>query len=156
MPTRPPRACAVPRCPHLAAGRYCSAHAQRAATDGRARDRQRGTAHERGYGSKWQEARVGFLAKHRFCECSEHRGLPNAPFATVVDHHIPHKGDKARFWDRSNWRALSTACHNKKTATQDGGFGRKCKVGNEIGPVSRDAKALDSIVGKAPSSPFFV
>ena len=42
----------------------------------------------------------------------------------VVDHIIPHKGDKVLFWDRSNWQPLCKTCHDTKTAREDGGFGR--------------------------------
>jgi 5-methylcytosine-specific restriction protein A len=41
----------------------------------------------------------------------------------VVDHRIPHRGDKRLFWDQSNWQSMSKTCHDRKTATADGGFG---------------------------------
>lgn len=44
--------------------------------------------------------------------------------ATVVDHKMPHKGNMALFWDHDNWQSLCKPCHDYKTATQDGGFGR--------------------------------
>ncbi|MFG1378079.1 HNH endonuclease [Xanthobacter autotrophicus] len=28
----------------------------------------------------------------------------------MVDHIIPHRGDKALMWDRSNWQALCPTC----------------------------------------------
>jgi 5-methylcytosine-specific restriction protein A len=34
----------------------------------------------------------------------------------VIDHFIPHRGDKKLFWDRKNWRATCDSCHNAKTA----------------------------------------
>lgn len=43
--------------------------------------------------------------------------------ASVVDHVIPHRGDKALFWDSDNWQPLCKPCHDRKTAAQDGGFG---------------------------------
>lgn len=42
----------------------------------------------------------------------------------LVDHIIPHKGDMELFWDRNNWQAMAKECHDKKTATEDGGFGK--------------------------------
>ncbi len=44
--------------------------------------------------------------------------------ATVVDHIVPHKGDQQLFWDTRNWQSMSKPCHDKKTAKEDGGFGR--------------------------------
>jgi 5-methylcytosine-specific restriction protein A len=40
-----------------------------------------------------------------------------------VDHIIPHKGNKGLFWTRFNHQALCKSCHDRKTATEDGGFG---------------------------------
>jgi 5-methylcytosine-specific restriction protein A len=105
MPTRPPRA-KVQRCANQPASP------------------PRASARKRGYDSKWDEARAGFLAKHPFCDCPLHKGKPDAPRSTAVDHIIPHKGDKTLFWTRSNWRAMAKPCHDAKTAREDGGFGR--------------------------------
>lgn len=44
--------------------------------------------------------------------------------ANVVDHIKPHRGDKVLFWDSANWQPLCKECHDRKTATEDGGFGR--------------------------------
>jgi len=63
-----------------------------------------------------------FLKRNPLCvECLE-RG--NIVPATVVDHIIAHKGDMRLFWDRDNWQALCTQCHNRKTVYVDGGFGK--------------------------------
>ena len=34
--------------------------------------------------------------------------------ARAVDHIVPHKNDKALFWDESNWQGLCFACHNSR------------------------------------------
>ncbi|WP_328203649.1 hypothetical protein [Brevibacillus nitrificans] len=47
----------------------------------------------------------------------------NVGAATVVDHIIPHKGDKELFWDQKNWQGLCDSHHSRKTAKEDGGFG---------------------------------
>lgn len=44
--------------------------------------------------------------------------------STVVDHIKPHKGDQQLFWSKANHQALCKECHDTKTATEDGGFGR--------------------------------
>ena len=43
--------------------------------------------------------------------------------ATDVDHIIPHKGNEDLMWDEENLQALCHACHSRKTAAEDGGFG---------------------------------
>ncbi|MDH5612202.1 MAG: HNH endonuclease [Gammaproteobacteria bacterium] len=87
---------------------------------------KRESAAKRGYGRAWQKAREGFLRKHPLCECDEcQAGVKRVMAATVVDHKVPHRGDKVLFWDRNNWQAMAASCHNKKTAREDGGFGNR-------------------------------
>lgn len=74
----------------------------------------RPTAAQRGYGSAWQKARAGFLAQHPLCVDCLAAGRTTA--ATEVDHVIPHRGDRAKFWDASNWAARCKPCHSRKTA----------------------------------------
>ena len=75
------------------------------------------------YNGRWQKARAGYLAKHPLCR--EHEALGQYIPATVVDHIQPHKGDMSLFWDSDNWQPLCKACHDAKTAREDGGFGNK-------------------------------
>jgi len=89
--------------------------------EAKAHDARRGSAHERGYSVAWQRARVGFLTKHPLCKRCEDQTPPALTPATVVDHVVPHKGDKALFWDSTNWQPLCKPCHDRKTATEDGG-----------------------------------
>lgn len=42
--------------------------------------------------------------------------------ATDVDHIVPREQGGSDQW--SNLQALCHSCHSKKTATEDGGFGR--------------------------------
>ena len=65
----------------------------------------------------WQKASKQYLAAHPLCvKCmAEGRYVR----ATVVDHIVPHRGDKNLFWDRSNWQSLCKAHHDKKTGLED-------------------------------------
>jgi HNH endonuclease. len=68
------------------------------------------------YDYRWQKARAEFLAEHPLCQCPNcNEGKIRLTVATVVDHHIPHRGNVTLFWDRSNWRAMANACHDLKT-----------------------------------------
>ena len=87
----------------------------------------RPSAASRGYGTRWRKARKMFLNKHPLCQCIECVGQGLIRAATVVDHIIPHKGNQALFWDQGNWQAMAKKCHDKKTASEDGGFGHKIK-----------------------------
>ena len=126
MANRAPKPCSHHPCGKLVAVKYCETHAAQAEAKAQALraqfDRQRGSAHQRGYSAKWQQARAGYLRSHPLCLAHEARGQVVA--ATVVDHKVPHKGDKALFWDNNNWQALCKRCHDTKTAREDGGFGR--------------------------------
>lgn len=64
---------------------------------------RRPTAHARGYTTEWMRERSSFLAEHPYCLGCAAVGRLTA--ATVVDHVIPHQGDRSKFWD-----ALQPAC----------------------------------------------
>ncbi|HVL76318.1 MAG TPA: HNH endonuclease [Noviherbaspirillum sp.] len=101
-------------------------------------DERRGSAHDRGYDSKWRKARDAYLREHPVCECDDCKRLDWPPASEVVDHIIPHRLKDAKdsgnpdaiaraqelFWNRRNWKAMSKRCHDRKTAREDGGFGR--------------------------------
>ena len=70
----------------------------------------RGSARDRGYDTRWDQARRGYLRKHPLCCCCLANGATSA--ATVVDHIQPHRGDTELFWERSNWQGLCARCHN--------------------------------------------
>lgn len=103
MPVHAPSLCVCGRV--VPSGATCPCRAV-AARERKARfDRKRPNSTQRGYGGAWEKARKGFLAKHPFCRsCGR--------FASVVDHIIPHRGDRRLFWDRNNWQPLCTPCHS--------------------------------------------
>jgi len=109
MPYAPKRPCRYPGCPGFCEkGQvFCKDHMQWSG------ERLRGSAAARGYDRHWREARGMFLREHPLCAAclAEGRTTP----ATVVDHIIPHRGDKQLFWDKDNWQPLCKACHDKKT-----------------------------------------
>lgn len=120
MPTHPKHPCSHPRCPELVerGKSRCPTHEVR---ENKVREEQRGTAHERGYDSKWKKARVFYLRRHPLCvNClKEGRTVP----ARVVDHIVAHNGDQTLFWDSNNWQALCDFtspfnCHGTKTARE--------------------------------------
>lgn len=116
MPVAAKRPCLTAGCRHYATkGAYCEEHqAQR-----RTYDEHRGNSTQRGYNSAWRKARDAFLRKHPLCVGCERQDRVVA--AEVVDHVIPHKGDKELFWDRDNWQSLCKPCHDRKTRTEDMG-----------------------------------
>jgi 5-methylcytosine-specific restriction protein A len=116
------RPCARPGCPALVERGYCDAC--RPKSPAALAEQSRGSASGRGYGRRWQKVRLEYLARHPLCvdPYGVHGVMVVA--ATEVDHIVPHKGDMTRFWDASNWQGLCKECHSKKTATEDGGFGR--------------------------------
>lgn len=110
MPKRPKRPCRYPGCPNLCkSGTYCPEHSAGSP------DRLRGSAAERGYDAKWRRARKRFLQRHPLCANCLSRGVLTP--ATVVDHIVPHRGDRALFWDENNWQPLCKNCHDQKTGS---------------------------------------
>ncbi|URF02983.1 HNH endonuclease signature motif containing protein [Cupriavidus campinensis] len=94
------------------------------------------TSAQRGYGYRWQQARAAHLREHPFCEyCLKERRIVATtvaavilecaarglalPYGNVVDHRIPHRGDDALFWDRTNWQTLCTPHHSRDKQRQE-------------------------------------
>lgn len=115
---------------------YCQTHIKQVR---KWADKDRGNAADRGYNAEWQRQSRLFLRARPLCECNDCKtGKARQQKATVVDHIIPHRlweakqsGDPeqinaalALFWNQANWMPMSKAHHDKKTATQDGAFGR--------------------------------
>lgn len=115
MPLAPYRQCTHPGCREVhRAGGPCPKHKG-------AYDRQRGTATERGYDARWRKLRKAFLANNPLCVycLKEDRTEP----ATQVDHKVAVRIGGAMY-DWNNLQALCDTHHSRKTATEDGGFGR--------------------------------
>ncbi|MDQ0347857.1 HNH endonuclease signature motif containing protein [Ancylobacter vacuolatus] len=106
MPVRAPRICGCGF--RIASGQQCSCERRRAAERNARAEAQRPSARERGYDSKWDREREVYLKAHTTCA----RPGCRAP-ATVVDHIIPHRGDRKLFWSRSNWQPMCRSCHSR-------------------------------------------
>ncbi len=106
-------------CGAAIAGTYCAA----CQAKGKGGDRRRSST-QRGYGYRWQKASFAWLQAHPIAVdwFGDHNGV--VKLAEVVDHIRPHRGDMRLFWDPSNWQGLTKADHDRKTALEDGGFGR--------------------------------
>lgn len=115
MPAKALKPCCYPGCAQTTTERFCALHKR---TD----DMRRGTAAQRGYDARWRRLRRQFLQANPLCvECSNEGQITAA---SVVDHIRPHKGDVSLLYSWSNLQSLCPSHHNRKTATQDGGFGR--------------------------------
>ena len=62
------------------------------------------------YGYDWQVYRIKFLQQRPFCAMCQEKGLSVA--ATIVDHIVPHNGDRILFWAASNHQPLCKPCHD--------------------------------------------
>ena len=68
------------------------------------------------YDEAWRRTSKAYLEQNPLCvDCAE-LGLIEA--ATEVDHIEPHRGDRKKFWTRSNWQSLCHSCHSRKTARE--------------------------------------
>lgn len=79
--------------------------------------------------ARWRRERGLFLRAHPLCAQCARQGRTRA--ASQVDHIRPHQGDPALFWDQANWQSLCLACHSRKTAAEDGGFGHARRAREE-------------------------
>jgi 5-methylcytosine-specific restriction enzyme A len=113
----PPHPCARCRRELVAASvRFCAACAAAQPPVVNRAEERRGSSRDRGYTSRWDRFRRVYLRKHPLCRACEARDRVTA--ATLVDHVVPHRGDRARFWDEANLQPLCEACHGAKTAAE--------------------------------------
>lgn len=121
----PKRPCTSPGCREfsLPGSSKCSQHeavrrqqveARRAADADQARYR------------RWYKLRIWYARRHDCLKAALFRcATPGClERATDVDHIKPHRGNWDLFIDRNNLQALCKGCHSRKTAKEDGGFGR--------------------------------
>ena len=112
MPYRPNTPCRHPGCSALVpyGTKYCDRHKPLHTEEER-------SAAERGYGRAWQKASKRYLAAHPLCvQCAAEGKYTRA---TVVDHIVPHRGDRTLFWSEANWQALCKHHHDVKTRNED-------------------------------------
>lgn len=125
-PVAPRQVCKASGCGKLTEGSYCEKHTHKRQISQRERykqlDAERGTAHSRGYDSRWKRYSASYRRANPLCVMCKRKGLLKA--AECVDHIIPVTGsDDPLFWEPSNHQALCTSCHSIKTSAEDGGFG---------------------------------
>lgn len=113
MPSLMAKVCAHAGCSSVGSERYCAAH-KREAQRHRTRAWHSGTSTERGYDWEWRKYRARYLLSHPLCVTCLANGRTEA--ATVVDHIVPHKGDRTLFRSPTNHQALCRRCHDSKTA----------------------------------------
>lgn len=107
MPVKPRSACSKNGCPNLASKHgLCEQHVREY--------NERRYSEPTLYDARWQKIRQLWLAEHPFCAECERQGAVNT--GNIVDHIIPHKGDKELFWNMDNWQTLCKRHHDIKTA----------------------------------------
>jgi 5-methylcytosine-specific restriction endonuclease McrA len=118
---RPLRPCSKIGCRNLVVSGFCEEHQKQEKAAGRLYDRQRGSSAARGYGWKWQQYRLRFLAMYPLCEECLKEDIYEP--ATDVDHIVAVSGpNDPLFWASENHQALCHSCHSRKTAKEDGSF----------------------------------
>ena len=66
------------------------------------------------YGTKeWREPRRIALVRYPICTRCEHKS------SVIVDHKIPHKGDRQLFFDGNNLTGLCKKCHDSWKQRQE-------------------------------------
>ena len=107
MAMKPLRPCAHRGCPQLTRDTWCPQHKPQ-------HNRRVSAAYHSWYdGDEWKALRAEHLLEEPFCrECA--RNGERVP-ATVVDHIVPHRGDRQLFRDKGNLQSLCKRCHDRKT-----------------------------------------
>jgi 5-methylcytosine-specific restriction protein A len=108
------KTCMKMGCNKLTNGAYCEEHRKEDVAERKNNCRH---DYQQWYSyADWKKARIQHLIKNPLCVQCEKEGRLTP--ANVVDHIIPHRGDKKLFWDKDNWQSLCKSCHDKKTANE--------------------------------------
>jgi 5-methylcytosine-specific restriction protein A len=119
MPRKAPHPCAYPGCNVLVyQGSRCEVHARE---QQQRLDAQRPTSARRGYDAAWRKKCKAFLLEHPMC-IGPFRIHREPVTATDVDHITPKKEGGTD--EDYNLQSLCHKCHSRKTALEDGRWGR--------------------------------
>lgn len=111
-------------------------------------ERYRGSASSRGYGRKWQKARLQHLEENPLCLGCQAVGHTKA--ATIVDHVEPHEGDMVKFWNADMWQSCCKWHHDVIKQRLEASFASG-RIGiSSLWLNSEEAKALTEKLGGAP------
>lgn len=117
MPISAPKPCGHHGCGKLVSdGRYCPEHKR--AASGSFADKDRGTRHQRGYGTNWEKLRLTILRRDNgLCQECLRNGILKAvgdkPYSAFCDHIVPKAEGGTD--DESNLQTLCRTCHTAKT-----------------------------------------
>lgn len=111
----------------LVASGYCPKHERTAAGSDYQRrkraDQAKGPERQFYSTREWRRIRAVVLREEPFCACGCGRT------SNTVDHVKNRRAYPELALERTNLRGWYDACHNRKTASQDGGFGNRRKAG---------------------------
>lgn len=113
MPNRAKRVCSYPGCTALVITGRCDKH--KTTQSAKQYDKERGTAAERGYNSRWRKYSHWFLKQpgNQLCALRLDDGCTYA--AECPDHIDPPDGpDDPRFWDPNNHQPACIHCNSVK------------------------------------------
>lgn len=115
MPWAPMHNCARAGCRRLTDSRFCDQ-----CKGPHERERLQAEPWRRWYQTaEWRALRMRVLTRDGFrCQCVDCQGRYVWPLATIADHKVPHRGHAADFWNEDGIQALTTVCHNRKTARE--------------------------------------
>ena len=125
-PMKPMKPCSSPGCNQLVTSGKCEKHSKQAVQ--RYETTRKGGYHDWYSSTRWKAYRKRYLMEHPLCECKECTENGWVYAASVVDHRVPHKGDYDLFWDSDNHQAMYKPHHDKKTASEDGGYKNKREI----------------------------
>lgn len=83
---------------------------------------------------RWRKVAKAFLMRHPLCRGCAAAGMTRP--AEVVDHVIPHRGDRRLFWDRGNWQPLCKWHHDSIKARLEARWDRGAVTAEDLDMAS--------------------
>ena len=114
MPYKPLKPCAYPICPNLTRDYYCPDHIHLAQAEHKEMDKNRPTAHQRGYDTTWEKIRNYVLATEPLCRRCY--AIGQAKPANLV-HHQDHN---PRNNENGNLEPMCESCHDLEHSKRKG------------------------------------
>ena len=111
---------------------------------------RRGNSRQRGYTAEWERAAAAFQRENPLCRGCLALGRVTA--SELVDHVVPHRGDRTLFWDQSKWQSSCRWHHDVIKARLERMVDERSIDADQLWLDSETAKRLAKLYPRRPTT----